>query len=442
MNQEEAGGRLWPAPAFDVVNVWFAEVYDPTLHLVLEIDGHLDLAALRSALRDTVVAAPVLRSRYLEKHDRAYWEELPLDMVDGVFSCSENHFSTGAGNYSLPVIDPFTGPQVRLSVFRDPGARTDTIVLSIHHAAADANGLFQAATLLAECYRERIEGRAPCIRPFWEERGTERILSSFTDEECSRAYERESAFADNWGFPWHSLSRDAPRWVRLDLSPARFTVLRTYAKEHGATLNDLLLAAYFAALLAAAGDEGLYDRSLGLLGTLDLRRYLRCIPPRSICNLSVGYELRLCAGKGESLEEVLARVSRMMQEKKCEHVGLGTVVFYENTYHAGIREGVAPLFAAMRETYSGDGRKNPILTNTGVIPPTVAWYQRGENGEPVTVRHVWCPAPATYPPGSILLASTFEGQMTLSTSFCSGHDADAVFQMMERLDALLPGRDA
>ena len=131
-----------------------------------------------------------------------------------------------------------------------------------------------------------------------------------------------------------------------------------------------------------------------------------------------------------------------MQEKKCEHVGLGTVVFYENTYHAGIREGVAPLFAAMRETYSGDGRKNPILTNTGVIPPTVAWYQRGENGEPVTVRHVWCPAPATYPPGSILLASTFEGQMTLSTSFCSGHDADAVFRMMERLDALLPGRGA
>jgi len=441
MDQVEAGGRIWPAPAFDVMNVWFAEVYDPTIHLVFEIDGHLDLAALRAALRDTVVAAPVLRSRYLEKHDKAYWEELPLAVVGEAFSCSEEPFSTGAGDYSLPVIDPFTGPQVRLSVFRNRGARADTIVLSIHHAAVDANGLFQAATLLAECYRERIEGRAPCIQPLWEERGTERILSSFTEEECRRAYEREYAFTDNWGFPWHSLSRDTPRWARLDISPARFTVLHIYAKERGGTLNDLLLAAYFTALLAVAGDEGLYDRSLGLLGTLDLRRYLRCIPPRSICNLSIGYELRLHAEKGDGLEEILARISRIMQEKKAENVGLGTVVFYENTYRAGIHEGVSSLFAAMRETYCGEGCKNPILTNTGVIPPAVASYYAGEEGEPVTVRHVWCPAPATYPPGSILLASTFEGHMTLSTSFCRGHDADAVARMMERIDALLPGME-
>jgi NRPS condensation-like uncharacterized protein len=442
MNQVEAGGRLWPAPAFDVVNVWFAEVYDPTIHLVIEIDGRLDLDVLQTALRDTALAAPVLRCRYLEKHDRGYWEELPLAAVDAAFSCLDEPFAPGADSTCLPVIDPFTGPQVRLSVFRDPGASADTIVLSLHHAAVDANGLFQAATLLVECYRERVEGRTPYILPLWEDRGTERICASFTDEECSRAYIRESAFADNWGFPCHSLSRDSPRWARLDIPPARFTVLRDYAKERGATLNDLLLAAYFTALLAVAGDGNLYGRDLGLLGTLDLRRYLRCIPPRSVCNLSVGYELQLSAEEGEGLEEILPRVSRMMEEKKNELVGLGTVVLYEKAYAAGIREGIAPLFAAMQETYSGEKRKNPILTNTGIIPPTVASYYVGENGDPVTVRHVWCPAPATYPPGSILLASTFEGHMTLSTSYCSGHDADAVARMMERLDALLPGNSS
>ncbi len=442
MNQVEAGGRLWPAPAFDVVNVWFAEVYDPTIHLVIEIDGRLDMAALHAALRDTALAAPVLRCRYLETHDRGYWEELPLAAVDAAFSYLEEPFSAGAGASSLPVIDPFTGPQVWLSVFRDHEARADTIVLSLHHAAVDANGLFQAAALLAECYRERVEGRTPAIQPLWEDRGTERIYASFTDDECSLAYTREYSFADNWGFPCHNLSRESPRWARLDIPPARFTVLRDYAKERGATLNDLLLAAYFTALLAVAGDDRLYGRDLGLLGTLDLRRYLCCIPPRTICNLSVGYELQLSAEKGEQLEEILPRVSRMMEEKKNEHVGLGTVVLYEKAYKAGIREGIAPLFAAMRQTYSGEERKNPILTNTGVIPPAVASYYAGENGEPVTVRHVWCPAPATYPPGSILLVSTFEGHMTLSTSFCSGHDADAVARMMERLDELLPGKQA
>lgn len=439
MTEVEAGGRLRPAPAFDVVNVWFAEVYDPTIHLVTEIDGHLDREALRAALRDAVTAAPVLRCRYLERHDRGYWEELPVSSVDMAFSFSEEPFAPDEGTYALPVIDTFAGPQIRLSLFRDVKEHSDTLVLSIHHAAVDANGLFQTAVLLAECYRERMEGREPDIHPLWEERGTEGICAGFSDEECAQAYANESAFADNWGFPCHSLSRGTPRWVRLDIPPERFTVLHEYAKERGATLNDLLLAAYFAALLDATGDEGLYGMELGLLGTLDLRRYLRCIPPRSICNLSVGYELRLSAGKGDGLGEILSRVREIMQEKKASHVGLGTVVFYETTCRAGISEGVAPLFAAMRETYAGERRKNPILTNTGVIPSAVASYFRGENGEPVTVRHVWCPAPATYPPGSILLASTFEGHMTLSTSFCSGHDADAVVRMMERLDAVLPG---
>ncbi|MBT8508168.1 hypothetical protein AZH53_07090 [Methanomicrobiaceae archaeon CYW5] len=439
MTEVEAAGRIWPAPAFDVVNVWFAEVYDPTIHLVIEVDGHLDRAALRAALGDTVLAAPVLRCRYVERHDRGYWEELPLSSVDMAFSFSEEPFAPDEGTYALPVIDAFAGPQIRLSLFRDRRAHADTLVLSIHHAAVDANGLFQTAVLLAECYRERVEGREPDIHPLWEERGTEGIRAGFTDEECARAYADESAFAESWGFPCQSLSRSMPRWARLDIPAERFIVLRKYARERGATLNDLLLAAYFAALLDATANEDLYGMDLGLLGTLDLRRYLRCIPPRSICNLSVGYELRLSAEKQDGLEDILSRVAHIMQEKKASHVGLGTVVFYEKTYLAGISEGVAPLFAAMRETYAGEWLKNPILTNTGVIPSAVASYFRGEEGGPVTVRHVWCPAPATYPPGSILLASTFEGHMTLSTSFCSGHDPDAVSRMMERLDAILPG---
>ena len=60
----------YPAPAFDVFNVYFERVYDPSMHVVFTFSGEIDAGVLREATMRVVASDPYIRSRYAEVDDR------------------------------------------------------------------------------------------------------------------------------------------------------------------------------------------------------------------------------------------------------------------------------------------------------------------------------------------------------------------------------------
>ena len=54
---------LHPAPPFDLFNVYFEQIYDPTMHLVFTFDGALDEDVLRAATLRLIVANPYVGCR-------------------------------------------------------------------------------------------------------------------------------------------------------------------------------------------------------------------------------------------------------------------------------------------------------------------------------------------------------------------------------------------
>jgi NRPS condensation-like uncharacterized protein len=61
-----------------------------------------------------------------------------------------------------------------------------------------------------------------------------------------------------------------------------------YGRKHSATLNDLLLAAFFRALAATTNWHG--HRQLRVTTTVDFRRYLRDRRVSAVTNLSLGIQ--------------------------------------------------------------------------------------------------------------------------------------------------------
>ncbi|MDE4908032.1 hypothetical protein L0665_05340 [Methanogenium marinum] len=417
--------EMHPASAFDVANIHFSAVYDPMLHLVLQADGAFDVSALETAVEAAGTMAPILASHYGEKKDRGYWQcgmgEKPAFSV---------HVTTGTMDPNLlPLasIDPFTGPQLDVRLCRsakeDGGKSGDVLIISAHHGAMDANGLFQAASLCADAYRRVCEGKPPVFQgPSWEPRGTDAVSAPFSAEELEAVYERESSFTDDWSFPCREGPCGHLLWDTFTIGADEVTALRAAGKAAGVTLNDRIMAAFFCALMEVCGDAYADSPRLGILGAMDLRRYLPVAPYRSISNLSVEYELPLYPACGEGMGTALPAVSQAMQGMKEGNFGLGSMELYERLY-AGGAGAVKAFLAGIAKEYLVTGKKNPFLSNVGAIPSTAAAFQHGEEGTPLQVTAAYLTSREVCPPGIGVYVSTYRGEMTVTIPSCAdAHD--------------------
>ena len=429
--------EMHPASAFDVANIHFTAVCDPTLHLVMQADGAFDVSALETAVEAAGTMAPILSSHYGEEGKRGYWQcgmgEKPA------FSVHESTGTMDPNHLPLVSIDPFTGPQldVRLCRSAEEGVG-DVLIISGHHGAMDANGLFQAASLCADAYRRVCEGRPPLFQgPSWESRGTDAVSAPFSAEELDAMCERESALIDDWSFPYQDGPCGRLLWDLFTIGADEVTLLRAAGKAAGVTLNDRIMAAYFCALMQVCGEAYADAPRLGILGAMDLRRYLPVAPYRSISNLSVAYDLSLspacCSGMGTALPAV----SEAMREMKEGNFGLGSMVFYERLYAGGVGAVKAFLDGIAKECRL-TGKKNPFVSNVGAIPSTAAAFHHGEGGTPLQVTAAYLTTREAYPPGIGACVSTYRGEMTVTIPFCAdAHNPQDIRALAGAMKALL-----
>ncbi len=439
-NPRARHAEMHPASAFDVANIHFSTIYDPTLHLVLQADGAFDLSALETAVEAAGTMVPILGSHYCEEKDRGYWQcgmgEKPA------FSVHEITGTMDPNDLPLASIDPFTGPQLDVRLCRSPeedgGKRGDILIISGHHGAMDVNGLFQAASLCADAYRRVCEGRPPVFQgPSWESRGTEALRAPFSAEELDAAYERESVCTDEWSFPCREGPCGQLLWDTFTIGADEVTRLRAAGKDVGVTLNDRIMAAFFCALMKISGDVYTDAPRLTILGAMDLRRYLPVAPYRSIVNLSVEYELSLSPLCGEGMDTALPVVSEVMTEMKEGNFGLGMMEFYERLY-AGGAGAVKAFMAGIAKEYPVTGKKNPFLSNVGAIPSTAAAFQHGEEGTPLQVTAAYLTSREIYPPGIGAYVSTYQGEMTVTIPSCAGvHDPQEIRALAGAMRAYL-----
>ncbi|WAI02071.1 hypothetical protein [Methanogenium organophilum] len=423
-----------PASAFDVANVHFSTIYDPTLHLVMQADGAFDVCALEAAVAAAGTMAPILASHYGEEDDRGYWQSGMGDKP--AFSVHKIEGPIDPNFLPLVSIDPFTGPQMDVRLCRSTGEEGDVLIISAHHGAMDANGLFQAAALCADAYRRICSGKPPVFQgPSWEYRGTDAILSGFSAEELDPICERESACTEDWSFPYRDRPCGKVVWELFAIGADTVTSLRAAGKESGVTLNDRILAAYFCALIQVCDKRYAESNSLGVLGAMDLRRYLPDALSRSICNLSVAYTLSLSPACCGEMGSALTAVSEAMRELKNGRFGLGSTVFYERLY-AGGTGAVKAFMDGLAEEYRLTGKKNPFVSNVGEIPAVSAAFRHGMDDMPLEITTAYLTTREAYPPGIGVYVSTYRGKMIVTIPFCTDahtpEDIRALADAMQR----------
>jgi len=419
-----------PAPPMDQFNYALQALGDQSMHMVIAFGGLIDERRLMEAAVSVLAEVPVLGSRFVEC-DAPYWEYVPETNRAALIRIhlSSDTYRDLPRVLAIPV-DSAAGPQICLHLLRTNCS--DTLCITVHHAAMDAHGLLACIRLLAECYRNPDRKAAQQTEP--ADRSLTTVLGGFPQAKnlCDQTAPEDPP--KGWAFPAMPGDGSTHDFAIRTLPAACLDAVKSAGKLQGATVNDILLAAYFQALCTTIRPPpGL---PVPVMVSIDLRRYLNnphlVSQNNTICNQSVAFPVMMKPDT-QSGKEMIACARDAMQAHKSHNPGIASAVDLESFGYAGfarIRERVK----TMKTTYAARHANPPFLGNIGIIPDECVAFSQN-----LAVTNAFVAGIVIDPPGIALGVTTFKGRLTLVTGY--GTPAiphGAMEQFMNTLVSYLP----
>jgi len=381
---------------------------DMMIQLELEFDRQLDVERLAKAIVLALKTEPVLGCRFVLRWWRPYWERLDESEWEAfLLARDEGEYEV----FKASSIDTYRGPQVKACLWRSPAG--DRLLLKVAHEVADAGGVKEIVAIVSSIYSRLAD--EPDYQPepnFKGSRSVWQIIRHVPLYAYPRIY--RNCLHANWEIltprithrlPIQAGPRTPLAFVCRHLNANRVGRLAEYGRERDATLNDLIMAAFFRALVAV-GD---WDRRMrfGLDMTVDLRRYVPGRRVKGICNLGAIESLCLGTNLGDDFDSTLMRVTAITQRQKANWTGLD--------YYVGLGPLVSPVphglsmrcYRKMVQMVLEKGYVPNSLTNMGPISTESVTFQ----APPV---NAYLLPPPIYPPSFLAGLSGYAETLTLS----------------------------
>lgn len=373
------------------------------LSVSVKLSGIIDEKRLRQAADRAAAEMPILVSRYAG------------DLRNGRFVRGEESIpitiTTEHPDRVMTALSSYAGPLFRITICRNT---TDTIVFSAAHLLTDARGVLSVAARIAELFRE------PASKMFKEhDRTLSPAFRNFSAEKLQELFSRErdrfpAALADKKYFTTGSDPEAELTIVREQLSPETLAGMKTFAKSHGATIHDLLTAAYGTALRDWLAAQGILLDVVPLCSTADLRRYFPEDERGSPMNYTVAYWSPVHCGR--TTAETLTAAAKMSQDIKQHAIGIGAARPFAESI---LRDDDIGTFAGV-----------PFLTNPGVIPSDTIQF-----GDDISVEEL--EFQGVIAGGSAFTAGAWTYNNVLHLSSCAGADADTAAYILRRTAEIL-----
>lgn len=416
------GPGILPASGHDIYNyVAKYGLANCQVQAILTFDGHLDFNKLSQAVRSSVDTQPVFGSRFVE-NEPPYWKR--LDNIDKAEFCSMETVENpeeAIRNFLEGPLDMDRGPMLKVKLLRS--GQNDTLCIKSSHACCDGAGIKEYLQLLSEIYSVTDRGCGIFISiPQTRNRKDQDALFKtlgITDPEAEWIPGSEITNA-TWPFPWEQAQSDKFHLLFSRLPKGYLSKMKQYAKTMNATVNDLILTAYYRAMSQTAAP--IYGEPMEIAVTTDLRRYLPDHRTEAIRNFSGSECARLMLLPDETFEDTLSRVVSVMNEIKNSRPGLQSAI--------GLERIERMTFAETREYYKlvsqwpliCGGKCAPVLSNLGMLSDSLLKF--GSR----TVVDAFITPTVMRAPGLMLVVGTYDDVMTFSMGYYEGSAREDVIR--------------
>jgi NRPS condensation-like uncharacterized protein len=399
----------------------------------LAFAGRLDADVLRRAVRLTLDAEPVLGCAFASTATKAWWA--PLSDLDAAlpFSVAEmTDAELDARRFqTLPIDD--AGPQVAVRLLCAP--EHDEVSVRLSHVAADGKSTKQYAYLLADTYSRLVADPAYEPAPNLTPRPSSADVWSGLSVEQRRAAKRSPKMTmPNWLVPRRAETGRGRTFEELVLDAETYGALKGYGASHDATLNDLLLTAFFRALAVTYQPPG--GKAMSLPFSAEHRRYLPRQDGLPISNLAITLWLGLAWVSGESFENTLERACEQTRAWRSALWGVKDAV--QATKLMALGPAIAGRVMRMTAKLGSSGKEggrahtSPVFTNIGVLDEARLAF---DTSVPTAAR---LSGPAAFGASFVPTISTYRDAVTVSMGFCAEDmDPDVIGGLLSAMGAEL-----
>lgn len=354
--------RKLNAELWDKMHYLFRDFNDRMVHVELRYDYEIDIEALKTVLICFFEKAPVLHSSFTDNRIQPYWtvKDYKISDVLTVKEVSEEALDQEINDFLVQYIPPDADIQMKVAVFNHGGKSVLCVVEN--HMCMDGGDLKYFMKSLCKNYSDFVESGISPVDLRTGTRSYESVYEDFSSGEkrlAKNLYKNVNS-KDDHGFPFTPNSiKDKSFIAKRKIPASKFDAIRSSGKKHGATINDMILTAYFYSLYELAG----FDKRDGfsISCAVDLRRHIKDNSDQGITNHTAWMQCRV-PEKGDNIFETLNYVVHSSNQfKEDRFVGLHGLPLLSFGYK------ILPLAAS--EEVIKIGYANPLLamSNIGVL---------------------------------------------------------------------------
>lgn len=300
--------RKLNAELWDKMHYLFRDFNDRMVHVELHYDYRIDINALKTVLTCFFEKAPVLHASFTDNHIHPYWtvKDYHINEVLTVKEVSEEALANEINTFLVQYIPPESHIQMKVAVFYY--GNKSALCLVENHMCMDGGDLKYFMKSLCKNYSDYIENGISPVDLRTGTRSYEAVYEDFTatERKMAKSLYKNINTKDDHGFPLTPDSiQDKSFIARRKLSAETFDRIRAAGKQHGATINDMLLTAYFYSLYELA----MYDPSdsVSISCAIDLRRHIKDNSDQGVTNQTAWMQCRV-PERGDDIFETLGYV--------------------------------------------------------------------------------------------------------------------------------------
>ena len=352
--------RKLNAELWDKMHYLFRDYNDRMVHVELHYDFEIDVEALKTVLICFFEKAPVLHSSFKDNHVSPYWIVKPYHIDDVLEVSYPDDVEAAAEAFLTQEIPPENDIQMKVAVFFQDGKTT--LCMIENHMCMDGGDFKYFLKAFCKNYNDYIENGISPVDLREGSRSYDQVYNDFskTEQRMARNLYKNINAKDDHKFPLTPDSiRDRSFIAKRKISAEKLAQIKAAGKKHGATVNDMLLTAYFYSLYTLANYSPYEGVSISC--AIDLRRHLKDVSDEGLTNHTAWMQCKV-PERGKDIFQTLQYVKHSSNQfKQDKFMGLYGLPL--------LKLGYTIMPHAASEEIIKIGYSNPLLamSNIGIL---------------------------------------------------------------------------
>ncbi|HEX3026381.1 MAG TPA: hypothetical protein VHR42_04035 [Clostridia bacterium] len=397
---------FYDSQAWDILQHLFQvkKINDHVLHFTAEFMSELDFSRIKRSVDLLADAFPLIRCGFRESHfHRPVWANRGHTSEQMVSLIETDDSAAAVQCFLCQETDLKNGPQLKVGVIRS--GKSDTLCVLINHMLCDAAGFKEVLYTLSSAYTCLENQEKIHIGSKMGDRSIGQILKPYSVKDRIKIYRTKNQLNPHGNQQFDFEGDLSNPFIEIKKIPKdQFRRLKSYAKERGSSINDMILAAYLRVLYRTFG----YAAPLPC--AIDLRRFLPNRQAGGICNLMSNICCSVGPDIGNSFDDTLSKVKQQMDFQKNDWGSVRNIALLEKLFT------VFPYKIAYNLLKKYFSNPPIALTNIGILDKNKLIFGK------CVIKNAYMTGSIKYVPNFQVSVTTFDDEATLCVNLYGTED--------------------